>query len=39
MFPMLNLRYALFYAEKVIGFMLFVFVLDCIISLFRRDFK
>lgn len=39
MLQLLNLRACMFATSKFIGFMIFMYVLDCIYSLFRKDYK
>lgn len=39
MLPVLCLRDCMLYTSKLLGFLVFMFVLDCIVSLFRKDYK
>lgn len=36
---LLCLRDCMFFTSKLIGFLAFMYVLDCIVCLFRKDFK
>lgn len=36
---LLCLRDCFFYTSKLLGFLAFMYVLDCIVSLFRKDYK